>query len=104
MAGLEATSLLILIIIVVLGCGSSQGAFDPPRTFIGQIMVVGNEPFTRLAVQVEHTKVYLIACNNNTKEFLLGNQGRIVELIYNEIRETQQGEELNVLSASISPN
>ena len=64
-------------------------------------MVVGNEPFTSLAVQTEHAKVYLIRCDQNTRQLLLGNQGRIVALVYNEIRTTQRGEELNVLSASI---
>ena len=67
-------------------------------------MVVGNEPFTRLAVQVEEQKVYLINCDENIKRLLLHNQGRIATLVYNEIRETKRGEELNVLSASFSSN
>jgi hypothetical protein len=70
----------------------------------GQIMVVGNEPFTRLAVHLGSEKVYLISCDENTKRFLMSNQGRIAKLVYSEIRETNRGDELEVLSASINSN
>ena len=70
----------------------------------GQIMVVGNEPFTRLAVHLGNEKVYLISCDKNTEHLLLNNQGRIAKLVYSEIRETNRGDELEVLSASFNSN
>jgi hypothetical protein len=95
---------LVTAFILLSGCASSRETFDPPRTMTGQIMVVGNEPFTRLAVQVEHEKVYLIHCNDSTKQLLLSHQGRIAQLVYNEIRETNRGKELEVLSATFNSN
>ncbi len=96
--------LLVVAVAFVLGCASSRGTFDPPRTMTGQIMVVGNEPFTRLAVQVKHEKVYLIHCNEDTRQLLLSRQGRIARLVYNEVRETSRGEELEVLSVTFNSN
>jgi hypothetical protein len=64
-------------------------------------MVVGNEPFTKLAVAVGQDKVYLIHCSESNQNLLLSNQGRIATLVYNEIRNTGSGEELEVLSVTI---
>ena len=99
-----AKIVLLTAIILLSGCGSSRETFDPPRAMTGQIMVVGNEPFTRLAVHLGNQKVYLISCDENTRRLLLSNQGRIAKLVYNEIRETERGEELEVLSASFNSN
>ena len=95
---------LVTAFFLLSGCGSSRETSDPPRTMTGQIMVVGNEPFTRLAVHVENEKVYLLSCDKNTERLLLSNQGRIAKLVYSEIRETNRGEELEVLSASLNSN
>lgn len=97
----ETNILLLLAFLLVAGCGPSRETFDPPRTLKGQIMMVGNEPFTNLAVAVGQDKVYLIHCSENTKTLLLSNQGKIATLVYNEIRKTNRGEELEVLSVTI---
>jgi len=67
-------------------------------------MVVGNEPFTRIAVLVSSDKSYLITCDDNTKQLLLRNQGKNAKLVYDEIRKTNRGEELRVLSVSFGIN
>jgi hypothetical protein len=104
MGSRRAQLLVLTAVFLASGCATSRGTFDPPRTMSGQIMVVGNEPFTRLAVQVEHEKVYLIHCNDSTKKLLMSHQGRIAQLVYSEIRETNRGEELEVLSATFDSN
>lgn len=100
----RANIIILSIVVFGLGCASSRTTFGPPRTLRGQIMVVGNEPFTRLAIAADHEKSYLIHCNDSTKQLLLSNQGRIAVLVYNEIRKTNQGEELEVLSATFNSN
>jgi len=95
---------LFAAVLLESGCASSRTTFDPPRTLTGQIIVVGNVPFTRLAVNVGEKKTYLIRCSESTKQLLLSNQGRIAVLTYNEIRETKSGEEIEVLSATMKSN
>ncbi len=87
--------------VLIAACGSSRTAIDPPATMTGQIMLVGNEPFTHLALMVNPEKSYLMACDSTTKQLLMSNQGKLADVVYNEIRKTDRGEELNVLSATI---
>jgi hypothetical protein len=104
MESMTRTTLLvacIAVVLLVVACGSSRTVIDPPATVTGQIMLVGNEPFTHLALIVDPRKSYLIECDSTTKQLLLSNQGRLANLVYNEIRKTDRGEELNVLSATI---
>jgi len=90
--------------VLLSGCASSQSTLVPPQTLTGQILVVGNEPFTRLAVSVEHEKVYLIQCDESTRQILMSHQGKIAILTYSEIYETKSGEEINVLRATFTAN
>lgn len=64
-------------------------------------MVVGNEPFAKLAVAVNQEKTYLIHCSDADEQLLLANQGRIATLVYDKIRKTGSGEVLEVLSVAI---
>lgn len=96
--------LFIGALFVIVACSPSRETIDPPKTMSGQIMMVGNEPFTRLALLVSPEKSYLIKCDDATKQLLYSNQGKIAELVYNEILKTNRGEELNVLSAKIKTN
>ncbi len=93
---LKAT--LFLQALLIAGCASSQTMFDPPRKAVGQIMVVGNEPFARLAVRVSRDRLYLVSCSGEVERLLLSHQGKIAELAYNRVRETRFGKEIYVVS------
>ena len=93
--------LFACIILMVTACSSTQKSVNPAGTMRGQILVVGNEPFTRLALVVSADKSYLIACDDSTRQFLLSSQGKIAELVYSEIRKTVGGDEIEVLSAAL---
>jgi hypothetical protein len=45
------------------------------NTVKGRIAVVGNEPFTRLAIIVDDSKVYILDCSEELKKELLKKQG-----------------------------
>jgi len=60
-------------------------------------MVVGNEPFTKLAVRTASGEVYLIKCSNEIKQSLLSNQGKIAELFYDEIQNENSSKEINAI-------
>ena len=96
-----SSTLIVAAVLLAAACSPSRETIDPPGTITGQVMVVGNEPFTRLALLVSPEKSYLIQCDGVTKKLLMSNQGQIVELVYNKVLETDRGEELNVLSATV---
>ncbi len=84
--------------LILAGCSSSRTVFDVPKKIAGEIMVVGNEPFTRLAVRTRAGEVYLISCDDKMEQTLLSHQGKIAEVAYNEIDEKRSGKEIKVIS------
>lgn len=75
--------------------------FDVAQKVTGIIMVVGNEPFTRLAVRINDDKVYLVRCDDEIRKNLLSNQGKVVDLFYDEIDSNNSGVELRVVKVKI---
>ncbi len=89
-------------------CAASDGSgypgktvFDVAQKVTGIIMVVGNEPFTRLAVRINDDKVYLVRCDDEIRKNLLSNQGKVVDLFYDEIDSNNSGVELRVVKVKI---
>jgi hypothetical protein len=70
------------------GCSSTRAIQNP---VIGIIQVVGNEPFTRLAVNINDKDVYLLECTQEVKTELLKNQQKIYQIIYSEVKESEEG-------------
>jgi hypothetical protein len=94
------TPFFLLIIFLHVGCFSSKTVFDVPQKIVGEIMVVGNEPFTKLAVRAEDGKMDLISCNEEIRQLLLSHQGKITELFYDEIRRERSGDVINVIKVN----
>lgn len=102
---MRVTSVTVIVsvaFVLLAGCGTATNKFAPPKTMEGRVMVVGNEPFTDLAIAVGEDKVYIIHCDDATRQLLLSNQGKTAIVTYDEIRKTGRGEELEVLSATIT--
>jgi len=89
--------LFIACIVLSAGCSSSKTVFGVPQKVTGEIMVVGNEPFTKLAVRTKTGDVYLIKSSSQIRESLWSHQGRIAELFYDEIQKENSGKEINVV-------
>jgi uncharacterized protein YcfL len=71
------------------GCSSHKATIR--GTIQGTIFVVGNEPFTTLAVEVSQGKMYRIATSADIRERLLALQGKKVEVQYSRIDTTAEG-------------
>ncbi len=71
-------SLLILNIASCCGC-RKIGAEE--NIVKGYITVVGNEPFSKLALKTNDDKVYILKCNKEMEDFLYRQQGNYY-LIY----------------------
>jgi hypothetical protein len=90
-----------LAALLYAGCCSSKTVFALPQKMVGEIMVVGNEPFTRLAVRAETGELYLINCNEEIRQSLLSHQGKLAELFYNELQKKSSGNELKIIKVNI---
>jgi ABC-type sulfate transport system substrate-binding protein len=92
---------LLLAVSIHAGCASSKTVFNTPQQIIGEIMVIGNEPFTKLAVRVDGGKTYLINCSDELRKSLLSHQGKITEIFYNEIEKKNSGDEITVTKINL---
>jgi len=79
---------------LVNGCSAdtvlSKGFID------GQIMVVGNEPFTKLAVFDSSNNCYLLECGEEMKNELWKKQGAFLRIFFDANKQDLDGIKLKV--------
>ena len=85
---------------MLIGCASSEET-SGMKELTGQVVVVGNEPFTNLALQVSPSLNYILDCRGKTRDTLLGNQGKWVKIFYNKIDEKNNLKTIEVEKAEI---
>ena len=83
--------LIILIVAVfsLLEAGCSCNCGKQENSIKGYITVVGNEPFTKLALRTENDKVFLLNCSKELESLLLKDQGNFYYITYNNIKEQE---------------
>ncbi len=86
---------VLLIIPFSSGCFSHQDSLKA-KFVVGQVVVVGNEPFTNLAVKINSTSTYVLKCDKETKELLWKNQGRIIKIFYDSVDNEKVPKEIDV--------
>ena len=67
-------------------CGKSS---DEENSVKGYITVVGNEPFTNLAIRTEDDKTYVLQVSKELKDELWKKQGSYYYIKYGDIREQE---------------
>jgi hypothetical protein len=56
----------------------------------GEVEVVGNEPFTKIALRINSAEVYYLQCDKETERILLQAQGKKAKIFYNKIDDSQK--------------
>ncbi len=90
---------VILIFIFTAGCSTKDSINS--KFVVGEVEVVGNEPFINLAVKINPTSVYILNCDNETKTFLFKNQGKMIKIFYDSIDNDKTPKEIFVKKAEI---
>jgi uncharacterized protein YcfL len=83
-----------ITLLLTNGCSSHKETIR--GTVQGTVFVVGNEPFTTLAVEVSQGKMYRIATSTDVRQHLLALQGKKVEVQYSRIDTLADGITLQV--------
>ncbi len=94
MSSLTRMVVLLSVVLVGVRCAGEKEAIK--GTVMGTIYVIGNEPFTSLAVQDSTGKMYRISTMKDVRERLLARQGKIVVLEYSRVDTTREGLTLSV--------
>jgi len=95
-------SIIFPFILFVSGCSPSKDTVEA-KYITGIIVVVGNEPFTNLAVQTSPTDVVILDCDKDTKNFLLDNQGKSVKIYYKRIDNSKKPNVVYVQKSELLP-
>lgn len=80
-------AVIIISLISLCGCSSAIPIQNP---VVGIIQVVGNEPFTRLAVNLNDKDVYFLECTKEVQAELMKNQQKIYEIDYSEVKKSNK--------------
>lgn len=96
---------LLIMLISVVSCSSSKDSAreGEVKTLQGRVFVVGNSPFTHMALQTDSTTVYLLDCSDEIQKKLSEHQGNLAEISYNGTTQTPEGKALKVIGASLLP-
>ncbi len=75
----------VAIALLIADCSSSKLTDKHSKFVIGEIEVVGNEPFTNLALKEDSNKIYILNCEGKAKDILMRNQGKISKIFYTSL-------------------
>ncbi len=82
-------------------CASSDDTAGQAKTIVGKIQVIGNEPFTSLALETPAGTMYVLHCEADVQKMLLQRQGQSVKIHFKEFEKVPSGQALRVLSAEL---
>jgi hypothetical protein len=94
-------NILIIFFVVSLfaGCTTTKEMTAEKKAFTGTLKVVGNEPFTSLALQTSAGKTYILQCPSNLRRILLNHQGYQTTVWYDSVKQTLNGHALYIIDA-----
>lgn len=90
------TRIVVLLTMAMIGVTCAGEKEAAKGTIQGTIYVIGNEPFTSLAVEVSEGRMYRLSTSTETRQRLLALQGRKVMVEYSRIDTTAEGITLSV--------
>jgi len=95
------TTIIIAAVVSFSGCSCNCGKNSSEQNFVkGYITVVGNEPFTKLAVMTNDNKVFLLQCSKELKDQLWKQQGSFYYILYVDLRK-EEGDTAIVVEKAI---
>jgi len=81
-------SAVILFAGIFSGCSSSIAIQNP---VVGIVQMVGNDPFIKLAVNINNKDIYFLECTKELQAELIKNQNRVFEIVYSDVKKTSEG-------------
>lgn len=94
------SKILYLFLLLILGCSSPKESENQIKEITGISSVVGNEPFSRLAIITNQQNVYLINSSKEIQKILLDNQGQYFKVFYIDSRDSADTHILQVIEVN----
>jgi hypothetical protein len=81
-------SAILIAVSFIFACAGGKNTLQS-NYIIGEVVVIGNEPFTNLALRTYPLNTFVLDCNKETRNFLLNNQGKAAKIYYSNIDSTK---------------
>jgi hypothetical protein len=83
--------LIVAAFTLYTACSCNCGKNSNEENFVkGYITIVGNEPFTKLAVKTGDDKIYILQCSKELKDQLWKQQGSFYYILYGDLRKEEE--------------
>ena len=79
--------LIVTAFALYTACSCNCGSMMEENTVKGYITIVGNEPFTKLALKTDDDKIFILQVSNELKNELLKKQGNYYYIKYGDLRK-----------------
>lgn len=80
-------ALIITLVFFVIFLSCNGEPFSPEKSLVGFVTVVGNEPFTHLALKTDDGEIYVLDCYKLAEEELWKMQGTRITIYYKVMKE-----------------
>ena len=80
----------IAAFVFITGCSSSKGSLE------GTICMIGNEPFTSIAIQVDSVTVYKLDADQDVLKELSMNQGKVAKISYCKVDSSESPKKIKI--------
>ncbi len=91
--------LWISALLIWIGCGSTVVPLREEGELRGRVYVLGNDPFTRLALALDDRNFVVLLCPPEIERYLRSQQGESVQVTYEGISQVPEGHAVRVTTA-----
>jgi hypothetical protein len=88
----------LLVIALIAGCTASGSFRSHMETMVGKVYIIGNEPFTKYALQLEDGNAYVLNCSKELQIQLARQQGKTIKIHFNKMESAMEGMAVTVVS------
>lgn len=90
------TFLLLALTVLTYGCCNCGKNIAEGSAVAGKIIIIGNESFTKLAIQTDDEKVYVLECSEELKKELWNKQGDFYLINFSDLKVVEERDVLVV--------
>src|SRR5512140_3611497 len=91
--------LLISALMINSGCGSATVPLREQGELRGKVFVIGNDPFTRLALTLDERTSVVLLCPPEVEKYLRSHQGETIKVTYEGTSRVPEGQAVRVMTA-----
>jgi hypothetical protein len=91
----------LFLLLASFGCRSTTVPMSEQGELQGKVYLLGNDPFTQLALQLDERNYVVLLCSPEVDKYLRGHQGELAQVSYEGTSQVPEGRAVRVKLAEI---